>query len=90
MRTDYGTVDIRKPQINSGNLNDVVNRSEDDVEVDFYIETSDFRNVDGVKLPFQFEQVATAPILRQNLVGRITGSIKQYLHNLSIDPKSYQ
>jgi len=90
VRTDYGTVDIRKPQTNSGNLNDVVNRSEDDVAVDFYIETSDFRIVDGVKLPFQFEQVATAPILRQKMVGTITGSIKEYLHNLSIDPKSYQ
>src|SRR5713101_3243132 len=90
VRTDYGKVDIRKPQGSSANLNDVTNRSEDDVQVDFYIETSDFRVVDGVKLPFKFEQVATAPILRLKLVGTISGTVKEYIHNVTIDPKSYQ
>lgn len=68
----------------------MVNRSQDDFDVDFYIETSDFRTVDGVKLPFKFEQVATYPILQQRLVGTITGVVKQYIHNLNIDPNSYK
>lgn len=88
VRTDYGKVSVRKPQ---GPLtNDAVNRSQDDFDVDFYIETSDFRTVDGVKLPFKFEQVATYPILQQKLVGTITGVVKQYIHNLNIDPNSYK
>src|SRR5205823_3323752 len=90
VRTDFGRVNIRKPQVSSANLNDVTNRSEDDVEVDFYIETSDFRDVDGIKLPFKFEQVATYPILQQKIAGTITGTIKEYMHNVNIEPKSYQ
>lgn len=90
VRTDFGTVDIKKPAVSSANLNDAVNRSEDDVQIDFYIETSDFRDVDGVKLPFKFEQVATFPILRQKTSGTITGTITKYIHNADIDPKTYQ
>lgn len=88
VRTDYGKVTLKKYQ--GAFTNDVVSHAEDDTPVDFYIETSDFRDVDGVKLPFKFEQVVTSPILRQKLVGTITGTILQYQHNIPIDPKFYQ
>jgi hypothetical protein len=58
--------------------------------VDFYVETSDFREVDGVKLPFKFEQVVTYPILTQKRVGTLTGTIVEYRHNVEIDPKMFK
>ncbi len=88
VRTDYGNVTIKKYQ--GPFTNDVVSHADDDIIVDFYIETSDFREVDGVKLPFRFEQVVTSPILRQRLVGTLTGTILEYRHNIDIDPKFYQ
>jgi hypothetical protein len=88
VRTDYGRVTISK-QLGAF-TNDIVSHAEDDTDVDFYIETSDFRNVDGIKLPFKFEQVVTYPILQQKIVGIITGTIKSYAHNVPIDQQSYQ
>ena len=88
VRTDYGHVTISKQM--GTFTNDVVSHSEDEIGVDFYIETSDFREVDGVKLPFKFDQVVTYPIVQQKIVGTITGTIKSYAHNVPIDPKSFQ
>lgn len=88
VRTDLGQAKYSKPQ--GGFTNDVVNRSQDELIVDFYFETSDFREVDGVKLPFKFEQVATAPILKQRTVGTIVGTITEYKHNIPIDPKMFK
>lgn len=88
VRTDYGKVHLTaeiKPF-----TNDPVSRGEDDLTVDFYIETSDFREVSGLKLPFKFEQVVTTPILRQSTSGTITGTITEYRHNEPIDPKMFQ
>lgn len=88
VRTDYGKTHISaeiKPF-----TNEPVSRGEDDLTVDFYIETSDFRDVDGVKLPFKFEQVMTAPIMRQRRSGTITGTITEYRHNEAIDPQMFQ
>jgi hypothetical protein len=68
----------------------VVPHGEDEMTVDYYFETSDFREADGVKLPYKFEQVVTAPILRQKKAGSISGTITEYRHNVAIDPKMFQ
>ena len=88
VRTDYGKVSFSREM--HGFTNDVVNQAGNEVTIDFYIETSDFRDVDGVKLPFKFEQVMTSPIMRQKSVGTITGTIREYRHNVEIDPKMFQ
>lgn len=88
VRTDYGKASASKEM--GAFTNDVVNQGGSELTVDFYIETSDFREVDGVKLPFKFEQVMTAPILRQRAVGTITGTIREYQHNIKIDPAMFQ
>jgi hypothetical protein len=88
VRTDYGKATISKQM--GAFTNDVVNQGGSELTVDFYIETSDFRDVDGVKLPFKFEQVMTQPILRQKAVGTVTGTIREYRHNGDIDPKMFR
>lgn len=88
VRTEYGSASVSK-ELGSF-TNEVVNQGGSETTVDFYIETSDFRDVDGVKLPFKFEQVMTAPILRQKAVGTIVGTIREYIHNGDIDPKMFQ
>lgn len=88
VRTDYGTVSYAK---NIGKFtNDVVQHGEDQTDVDFSFETSDFKEVDGVKLPFKFEQTVAFPLIKQKSAGSITGIIKEYRHNISIDPKMFQ
>jgi hypothetical protein len=88
VRTDYGRVSFAKAM--GGFRNDVVQHGEDQTEVDFYFETSDFREVDGVKLPFKFEQTVAFPLIKQKSAGTITGTIKEYRHNIPIDPKMFQ
>ena len=88
VRTDYGRTSLSKEM--GAFTNDVVNQAGNEVTIDFYIETSDFRNVDGVKLPFKIEQVMTSPILRQKSVGTIVGTIREYKHNIPIDPRMFQ
>lgn len=88
VRTDYGKSHV-SAQIKPF-TNEPVSRGEDDLTVDFYIETSDFRDVDGVKLPFKFEQVVTFPILSQSKSGTISGTITEYRHNEAIDPQMFQ
>lgn len=88
VRTDYGKVSVTSQM--GTFTNDIVNQGGSELTVDFYIETSDFRVVDGVKLPFKFEQVITAPILKQSATGTITGTITQYQHNIKIDPNMFQ
>src|SRR5205085_2509897 len=53
-------------------------------------EASEFKEVDGVKLPFRLEVVATAPLLRRANVGTIVATISEYRHNVQIDPKMFQ
>jgi hypothetical protein len=60
------------------------------MSVDFYFDTSDFRDVEGVKLPFKFEQVVTYPIITQKRVGTLSGMIVEYRHNVTIDPKMFK
>ncbi|MGI8835426.1 MAG: hypothetical protein ACR2H4_02170 [Pyrinomonadaceae bacterium] len=88
IRTEYGSASVSR-EIGSF-TNDIVNQGGSETTVDFYIETSDFREVDGVKLPFKFVQVVTSPILRQKAVGTIAGTIREYMHNGDIDPKMFQ
>jgi hypothetical protein len=87
VRTDYGSVRVTKDL--GGFTNDAVSKDEE-TTYDFYAETSDFKEIDRVKLPFKFEMVATAPILRQKNVGTIITTITQYSHNIPIDPKMFQ
>ncbi len=88
LRTEYGRASISKPM--GTFTNDVVPHGEDEMTVDFYFDTSDFREADGVKLPYKFEQVVTSPILRQKRSGTISGTITEYQHNVDIDPKMFQ
>jgi hypothetical protein len=88
VRTDFGRVSYTKEM--GTFTNDITQHGEDQTDVDFYFETSDFREVDGVKLPFKFEQVVAFPIIRQKKAGTIVGTIKEYRHNVLIDPKMFQ
>jgi hypothetical protein len=88
VRTDFGKTEI------SSDIrpftNEAITHGGDELSVDFYIETSDFRDVTGLKLPFKFEQVLSVPILRRSTSGTITGTISEYRHNELIDPKMFQ
>lgn len=88
VRTDYGSVHLS--QAMGEFTNDRVNQGGSEATVDFYIEASDFRDVDGVKLPFKFQQVMTIPVLHERAVGTITETIQEYRHNVEIDPKMFQ
>ena len=89
VRTDYGSAAVARQM--GGFTNDVVNQGGTETTFDFYIETSDFRDVDGVKLPFKFVQALSAPFAsNQKAMGTVTGEITQYKHNEVIDPKMYQ
>jgi len=87
VRTEYGSVRLTKEM--SGFTNAIESKDQE-TTYDFYVETSDFKEVDGVKLPYKFEIVATAPILKQKSVGTIVATIKEYRHNVQIDPKMFQ
>ena len=88
VRTDYGNASVSRQM--GTFTNDIVGQGAGETTVDFYIETSDFREVDGVKLPFKFEQLMTVPILRQKAIGTIVGTIREYRNNIEIDPKMFQ
>ena len=87
LRSDYGSVHITKDL--AGFTNNVQSYDQE-TTFDFYVETSDFKEVDGVRLPFKFEIAATAPILKQKSVGTIVTTIKEYRHNIPIDSKMFQ
>ena len=84
VRTDYGSVQLTRE------MGTITGPKDQETTIDFYIETSDFKEVDGLKLPFKFEIVATAPILKQKSVGTIVTTIKEYRHNIPIDSKMFQ
>ena len=84
VRTDYGSVQLTRE------MGTITGPKDQETTFDFYVETSDFKEVDGVKLPFKFEIVATAPILKQKNVGTIVATINEYRHNVAIDPKMFQ
>lgn len=84
LRIDYGSVQITRE------MGPMTGNKDQETTFDFYVETSDFKEVDGVKLPFKLEIVATAPILKQKSVGTIVTTISEYRHNIAIDPKMFQ
>ena len=88
VRTEFGRVTIPKPI--GAFTNGFESKSDDDPVVDFYVETSDFRDVDGIKLPFKLVQVVTFPLLRQKQIGTITSTISEYRQNIEIDQKMFQ
>lgn len=87
-RTEFGKVNISKPMGTFTNEN--IPRAEDDLNMDFYVETSDFKDVNGLKLPFKFDLAVSFPITAQKRVGVLTGTISEYRHNEKIDPKMFQ
>lgn len=87
VRTDYGSVRITKDM---GTFTNAITSKDEETTVDFYIETWDFKDVGGIKLPFKVEIVATAPILREKKVGTILTNINEYRQNIPIDPKMFQ
>lgn len=87
VRTEYGSVRLTKEMTGFTNA---IESKDQETTYDFYVETSDFKEMDGVKLPYKFEIVATAPILKQKSVGTIIATIKEYRHNVQIDPKMFQ
>ncbi len=86
VRTDYGRTTVTHPM--STFTNDATSKDEE-TTYDFYVETSDFKQVDGVKLPFRVEMVTTRPILREKDSGIVVGLISEYHHNIPIDPKMF-
>lgn len=87
VRSEYGSVRITRDM---GTFTNAVQSHDEESTIDFYVETWDFKEVDGVKLPFKLEMVATAPILKQKNVGTIVTNISEYRHNIPIDPKMFQ
>lgn len=87
IRTDYGTVQLTKEM---GQFTNAAESKDQETTLDFYVDTSDFKEVDGVKLPHKLEVVATAPLLKQANVGTIVATINEYRHNVAIDPKMFQ
>jgi len=87
VRSDYGNVRLSKE------MGQFTNRSESkdqETTYDFYVETSEFKEVDGVKLPYKIEITAVAPILKHKNVGTIIATINEYRHNVAIDPQMFQ
>lgn len=87
VRTDYGSVRITKDM---GTFTNAITSKDEETTIDFYVETWDFKDVGGIKLPFKVEIVATAPILKQKNVGTIVANINEYRHNIPIDPKMFR
>jgi outer membrane lipoprotein-sorting protein len=87
VRTDYGSV-TKREQMRTF-TNDVQNKGVENATIDFYVETSDFREVDGIKLPFKFVQVITQPFVNKTHSAMI-GTIKEYRHNVQIDPAMFR
>jgi hypothetical protein len=87
VRTDYGTAHLTKEM---GQFTNAVESKDQESTLDFYVETTDFREVDGVKLPFRLEIVTTAPMLRRSNVGTVVATISEYRHNITIDSKMFQ
>lgn len=88
VRTEFGKVGISKPLQEF--TNNSVAHGEDEVSIDFYFETSDFRDVNGIKLPFKYEQGISYPQLHTKMSGSITGTITEYRQNEPIDSKMFQ
>lgn len=59
------------------------------LEVPFYVETSDYRAVDGAMLPFLITQSVPNPIaggIATTPYGELKATIGEYHHNVDLDP----
>lgn len=84
VRTDYGSVELGDTRMaidNSGGAS---------LTIDFYQEYSDFRDIDGIKLPFKFKHMMIPPVSSNNRASLVEVEITDYKHNLKIDPKMFQ
>jgi len=88
VRSEFGRAEVTRQMRTF--TNDVVNQSASETGVEFYVETGDFRDVDGVKLPFRVEMVVTSPILRDRSSGTLVGNVREYKHNVQIDAAMFQ
>jgi hypothetical protein len=88
VRSEFGEATIQKMIGKFTNAS--VSHGEDTTNVDFYCDTCDLRDVDGVKLPSQFAPTVTWPVLNDRLAGEIKGTITEYRHNVPIDPTMFQ
>lgn len=88
VRSEYGHVTLPK-QVKPFN-SAIESRADDQPTIDFYVDASDFKDVDGIKLPHKIIHTVTAPIIRQKLSGTITININEYRQNIQIDPKMFQ
>lgn len=84
VRTDYGSVRQTR------DMDTITGPKDQETTYEFYVETWDFKEVDGIKLPFKLEMVVTTPILKQKNVGTIVTTINEYRHNIDIDSKMFQ
>jgi hypothetical protein len=84
IRTDFGQAHYAKQA--GAFSNGAVAHNQDEITVDYYFVTSDFRKIDGLMLPFKFEQVITYPLTRDKSSSVIKGTITEYKHDIPIDP----
>lgn len=83
IRIDHGSVELPDTRII---LDNSPNKGQ---TIDFYQEFSDFREVDGIKLPFKLKHVTIPPISQNQRAGLVDVEITGYKHNLKIDPKLF-
>jgi hypothetical protein len=82
VRIDYGSVEIPDTRI-------ILDNTPKNTSIDFYQEFSDFRDVDGIKLPFKLKHVTIPPISPNQRASAVDVEITEYKHNLKIDPKLF-
>lgn len=84
VRTDFGSVEL-------GDTNLILNNSGGAITIiDFFQEYSDFREVDGVRLPYKFTHMIIPPVSPNSRAAVVEVEITEYKHNLRIDPKMFQ
>jgi hypothetical protein len=84
VRTDYGNVELSDTRLALDNSGGGIST------VDFYIEASDFREVDGIKLPYKIKHTMVPPVSPNNRSSMVEVEMKEYKQNVLIDPKMFQ
>jgi hypothetical protein len=84
VRTDYGNVELSDTRLALDNSGGGIST------IDFYIEASDFREVDGIKLPYKIKHTMVPPVSPNNRSSMVEVEIKEYKQNVLIDPKMFQ
>lgn len=84
VRLDFGTLELNDTRII------LDNSAIKPTNIEFFQEFSDFREVDGIMLPFKLRHVTVPPISPNQRASAIDIVIDSYEHNLKIDPKLFQ